>query len=135
MLPNVIKSGQLCTIGEKNILFGFNNIISSILEVKRRKSQACLLTLDFFKVYDRVLLDFLVKVMKRMNFGDLFTAWISMLHEGARTRFILSGLTRAIDLLFSIRQGEGSPGHDPVYYLYRAATTITREENVRYESC
>ena len=29
-----------------------------------------------------------------------------MLHEGARTRFILSGLTRAVELLFSIRQGD-----------------------------
>ena len=55
VLPKVIKSGQLCTIGGKNILFGISNIISSILEVKRRKSQACLLTLDFFKAYDRVL--------------------------------------------------------------------------------
>ena len=27
-----------------------------------------------------------------------------MQHEGASTRFILSGLTRAIELLFSIRQ-------------------------------
>merc|ERR1712240_421701 len=106
VLPVVIKSGQLCTVGKKNILFGINNIISSILNVKQIKSEACVLTLDFFKAYDRVLLDFLVRVMKRMNFGDLFTAWIEMLHEGARTRFILSGLTRAIDLLFSIRQGD-----------------------------
>ena len=41
-----------------------------------------------------------------MNFGTVFTSWISMLHEGAMTRFIISGLTRAIRLLFSIRQGD-----------------------------
>ena len=29
-----------------------------------------------------------------------------MLHEGARTRFIMSGLTRVVELLFSIRQGD-----------------------------
>ena len=51
-------------------------------------------------------LKFLVKVMKKMNFGTLFTSWITMLHEGATTRFIVSGLTRAIQLLFSIRQGD-----------------------------
>merc|ERR1712240_17637 len=106
VLPHVIKSGQLCTVGKRNILFGINNILSGILNVKQRKSEACLITLDFFKAYDRVLLDFLVKVMKKMNFGDVFTTWISMLHEGARTRFILSGLTRAVELLFSIRQGD-----------------------------
>ena len=44
--------------------------------------------------------------MEKMNFGTLFTSWIAMLHEGAMTRFIISGLTRAIQLLFSIRQGD-----------------------------
>ena len=53
-----------------------------------------------------VLLDFLVRLMKKMNFGDLFTSWIYMLHEGARTRFILTSLTRAIEVVFSIRQGD-----------------------------
>ena len=106
VLPYVIRSGQLCTVGKKNILFGVTNILSSILDVKQRNSQACLITLDFFKAYDRVFLKFLVKVMEKMNFGTLFTSWITMLHEGATTRFIISGLTRAIRLLFSIRQGD-----------------------------
>ena len=81
VLPFVIKSGQLCTIEKKNILYGVSNIISSILDVKQRDSQACLVSLDFFKAYDRVFLDFLIRVMKKMNFVDLFTSWISMLHE------------------------------------------------------
>ena len=106
VLPIVIKSGQLCTVGKKNILFGVNNILSSILNVKQRKSQACLLTLDFFKAYDRVLLDFLIKMMGKINFGEKFTNWILMLHEGASTRLILTRLTRAIQLQFSIRQGD-----------------------------
>ena len=76
------------------------------MDVKQRKSHACLITLDFFKAYDRVFLKFLIKVMKKMNFGSLFTSWITMLHEGATTRFIISGLTRVIKLLFSIRQGD-----------------------------
>ena len=102
ILPYVIKSGQLCTLGQKNILFGVSNILSSILDVKQKKSQACLMGLDFFKAYDRVFLKFLIRVMKKMNFGTLFTSWISMLHEGATTRFIIAGLTRAIQLIFSI---------------------------------
>ena len=71
VLPWIIKSGQLCTVDKKNILFGVSNIISSILDVKQRGDQACLVSLDFFKAYDRVLLDFLVRVMKKMNFGHL----------------------------------------------------------------
>ena len=102
VLPFVIKSGQLCTIDKKNILFGVSNILSSILDVKQKGSQACLLSLDFFTAYDRVMLDFLVKVMKKMNFGDHFTSWIIMLHEGSRTRFILSGLTDPLAMLLYI---------------------------------
>ena len=64
ILPYVIKSGQLCTVGQKNILFGVSNILSSILDVKQKKSQACLMSLDFFKAYDRVCLKFLIRVVK-----------------------------------------------------------------------
>ena len=96
----------MCTVGNKNILFGVSNILSSILYIKQNKSEACLISLDFFKAYDRVLLDFLLLVMKKMNFGDCFISWIKMLHSGAKTRFILTFLTRAIDISFSIRQGD-----------------------------
>ena len=106
MLHFIIKSGQLCTVGKKNILFGVSNILSSILAVKQSDIEACLISLDFFKAYDRVMLDFLVKVMEKMNFGELFTSWILMLHQGARTRFILGFLTRAIEVRFSIKQGD-----------------------------
>ena len=40
VLPQVIKSGQLCTVGQKNILFGVSNILSSILDVKLKSSKA-----------------------------------------------------------------------------------------------
>ena len=49
VLPHVIKSGQLCTVGSKNILFGVSNMLSSILDVKLKDSQACIVTLDVFK--------------------------------------------------------------------------------------
>ena len=115
-LPFVIKSGQLCTVGDKNILFGVSNVISSVLAVKQKRGQACLISLDFFKAYDRVMLSFLLKVLEAMNFGALFISWISMLHEGARTCFILEFLTQSIDVKFSIRQGD--PIAMLLYILY-----------------
>ena len=45
------------------------------------------MSLDFFKAYDRVLVDFLLVVMRKMNFSDKFCAWIKMIHCGAKTRF------------------------------------------------
>ena len=48
----------------------------------------------------------LLKVMERMKFGDIFIKWIKMLHEDAKTVFILNSLTKAIQVSFSIRQGD-----------------------------
>ena len=106
ILPFVIRSGQLCTVGGKNILFGVNNILSSLFSIKQRKLGACLISLDFFKAYDRVMVDFLLVVMKKMNFSTKFCNWVKMLHAGAKTRFILQSLTRLVSLSFSIRQGD-----------------------------
>ena len=106
MLPKLIKSSQLCTIGEKNILFGVNNLLSSLFYIENKKQSACIFSLDFFKAYDGVFLPYLIKVMERMNLGKLFISWIQMLHEGAKTRFILNNLTQAIEVSFSFRQGD-----------------------------
>ena len=107
LLPHIIKSGQLCTVDKKNILFGINNILSTITYANQQNIGACLISLDFFKAYDRVFLSFLLAVMKKMNISTEFCKWIKMLHSGAKTRFILAGgLSRAISLTFSIRQGD-----------------------------
>ena len=127
-LPFIIKSGQLCTVGKKNILFGVSNILSSIFQVQQENRQACLISLDFFKAYDRVLLDFLVKVMKKMNFGQVFISWIIMLHKGAKTRFLLSFLTRAIQVRFSIRQGD--PLAMILYIIYVEPLLIVLEKSL-----
>ena len=58
-----------------------------------------------FKAYDRVILDYLVKVMAAMKFPQIFIQWVLMLHKGATTCFLLSFLTQPIEVLFSIRQG------------------------------
>ena len=41
-----------------------------------------------------------------MNFGPTFINWVEMLHSGATTCFILNSLTVAIEVNFSIRQGD-----------------------------
>ena len=93
LMGKIIKSGQLCSAGDKNILFGVQNILSSLGYIKKKNLGAALVSLDYFKAYDRVYLPYLLKVLERMNFGATFCAWIQMLHSGARTRFILDFLT------------------------------------------
>ena len=66
--------------------------------------------------------------MKKMNFGEMFTEWILMLHEGASTRLILTRLTRAIQLMFSIRQGD--PLAMLLYILYIEPLLWTLEKKI-----
>ena len=106
VLAEVIRSGQLCSNGEKNILFGVSNEISSIDYINMLKVSAFMSSYDMFKAYDRVMLSYLVKVMEAMNFPDKFVKWVLMLHEGATTKFILNFLTDPIRVMFSIRQGD-----------------------------
>ena len=127
-LPSVISSSQLCTVGDKNILFGVNNILSSIFYVKSKKQKACLLSLDFFKAYDRVVLDYLLKVMEKMNFSPTFCEWIQLMHDGAMTRFLLNGLSKAIEVQFSIRQGD--PLAMILYIIYIEPLLLYLERNL-----
>ena len=116
ILPDVIKSGQLCSVGNRNILFGVFNIISSVCYINQKNMGGMLISLDFYKAYDRVFIGFLIQVMQKMGFGGKFCMWIEMLHSGARTKFILSKLSQAISLSFSIRQGD--PLAMILYILY-----------------
>ena len=104
-------------------------MLSSIFYVKSKKQKACLLSLDFFKAYDRVVLDYLLKVMEKMNFSLEFRNWIRMLHDGAKTRFILGRLTEAIDVNFSIRQGD--PIAMLLYILYVEPLLLYLERNLQ----
>lgn len=47
-----------------------------------------------------------MKVLEAMGFGQRFRDWIRMLHDGVTTRFILNFLTRPVEVLISIRQGD-----------------------------
>ena len=73
LMKKLIKSGQLCNAGNKNILFGVQNILSSVGYVKHKNF--------FFKAYDRVFVPFLLKILERMNFCDVFCGWVQMLRS------------------------------------------------------
>ena len=106
VLPEVISSGQLCSVQGRNILHGASALMSSLLYIEEFNIPAAVVSLDQWKAYDRVFVPFLLQVMEKMAFGDNFIAWIKMLHEGNTTRFILNTLSEPVDILFSVRQGD-----------------------------
>ena len=64
-----------------------------IQSVENTKGQAAILSLDIFKAYDRVNHQYLEKVLQAMNFDPVYISWILLLHDGAKTRLLLSFIT------------------------------------------
>ena len=107
VLQEVLTSGQLCSVKGMSILTGAQEMMAviSYLDMNPR-TKAALVSLDFWKAFDRVLVSFLEKVMKAMGFPKKFLNWVTMCHKGATTRFLLKRMTRIVNVAFSLRQGD-----------------------------
>ena len=106
VMPSLLSSGQLCSQKEKNILFGITNIISSIEYVNYRGLSAAIASFDMDHAFDRAYIPYIIQVLRCMGFSDKFIRIIMDSHTDITTRFILNGLTEAIQLSFSFRQGD-----------------------------
>ena len=129
VMGEIILSSQSCSVPGRNIIFGPSNILSLIQYIEKYGGKAGIISFDLFKAYDRVYLPFLFRVMEEMNFGRKFLAWIKMLHSGATTRFLLNFVTKPINLLISVRQGDCIAGL--LFIIYMEPLLITIRRNVR----
>ena len=66
----------------------------------------CVKSYDLDHAFDRAYIPYIVKVLEQMNFGQKFIRLIIDTHKDITTQFILNGLTEAIALTFSFRQGD-----------------------------
>ena len=106
VLPDVLRSTQLCSVRGRSIFDGPASILSASEFLHRHKRPGYLLSLDFFHAYDRVSLDWVDRVLEAMGFGAIFRGWVATLHRGASAAFLLHGVSPFILILFSIRQGD-----------------------------
>ena len=75
--------------------------------MNKNKKPAYIASYDMVKAYDRASVRFLLLVMERMGFPELFRRWVEMLHHEATTCLVLpTGLSREIQVKFSFRQGD-----------------------------
>ncbi|MBM3939095.1 MAG: hypothetical protein FJ333_10665, partial [Sphingomonadales bacterium] len=65
-----------------------------------------LVSLDFYHAYDRVCMAWVDQVLEAMGFGRVLRGWVATLHRGASAVFMLHGLSREIEVIFSMRQGD-----------------------------
>jgi hypothetical protein len=106
VLPTVLRSSQLCSVRGRSIFEGPAAILSAAEYLHQRKLPGFLLSLDFFHAYDRVCLQWVDKVLEAMGFGPLLRRTVSTLHKGASASFLLHEVSPALEIAFSIRQGD-----------------------------
>ena len=106
LLPRVLSATQLCSVKGRSIFSGAASIMSAIEHLHRNGMPRFLLSLDFFHAYDRVSLEWVDRVLEAMGFGETFRGWVATLHRDNSASFLLSSISQALPIIFSIRQGD-----------------------------
>ncbi len=105
-LPKLIEADQCGYI--KNRYIGENiRTINDVIHLSRAKKQTgILLMIDFEKAFDTLEWDFLLLVLKRFNFGNMFIKWIQLLYTDITSCVTNNGyLSRFFKLNRGVRQG------------------------------
>jgi hypothetical protein len=89
LLPTVLTTSQLCSVQGRSIFDGCTAILSAVEACNRDQRPGDLFNMNFFHAYDRVCLEYVDKVLPKMNFGPVFRATVATLQRGATACFLL----------------------------------------------
>ena len=106
VLHKVIHSKQFCSVPGRSInhcnmelrdIFHFANELDLELAV---------LNLDWYKAFDLVSVEFTLKALKKLGFGDTFVNWISILYKDIESSILINNiLSDFFPVTCSVRQG------------------------------
>ena len=108
ILPNLIHPNQNGFIKGRSILDGVRTIEDVLEFAKFTDCSGVLLAIDFEKAFDSLNHTFLLKVLKKFNFGTYFLQWIKTLYTNISSCVLNNGFTTD---LFPVRCGvrQGDP--------------------------
>ena len=105
VLKNIIHESQKCVPGRKitDKIHLAQDLIDAILQ---GNLEAAYIFLDQEKAFDRISHSFLIKTLKKFNFGENFIKWIQILYTDVSSRVKVNGfLTDKISIKRGLRQG------------------------------
>lgn len=105
VLPSCLRSSQLCYVGGRFIFEGPAAFLCAAEYLHQRQLPGFLLSLDFFHAYNCVCLQWVDHVLEAMGFEPLLRRTVVTLYKGASASFLLHSVSPALDIDFSIRQG------------------------------
>ena len=117
IMPTLVNNHQACSVPGRSIHSNML-IIRDIIDYSAIRNNSCaIISLDQYKAFDTVNWSFLLKVLEKLNFGDYFRKWISILYQDIYSRIIINGnISEAIPLHRGVRQG--CPLSPSLYVLF-----------------
>ena len=106
-LEELVHPDQAAVIRGRSIQLHNHTIRDLISLAKLREDNACILSIDQQKAFDRVSHDWLFKVLKNCNFGNNFLRWIKILNTDASSKILLNKtLSSEYKISRGVRQGD-----------------------------
>ena len=117
VLDTILSERQTCSVPGRNITHNLHFIRDAIFFCDVRKINGYILCADQEKAFDMLNRDFLIKIMKKMNFGETFIQWIEVIFQDSIGRILLNGY---ISYDFPISRGvrQGCPLSADLYAIY-----------------
>ena len=106
ILPKIIHENQTACIKNRTI---YNNLsyTRDIIDIANaEKLEACILSIDQVKAFDRVDREFLFKSLQHFGFEELFISHVKTLYNGISAKVKVNGnLSEKIEIQRGVRQG------------------------------
>ena len=102
----LINPYQSSGVKEREILDNVLNIKNIINYVKDKNMPTAIISLDNEKAFDRIEINYLIKVLQKYDFPETFLKWIEIIYKDITSQVLVNGaLTPKIQIQRSVRQG------------------------------
>ena len=112
VLPYIININQTGYVEGRKLCYSVR-LVQDIMEyTKIKNNSGILLQIDFEKAFDSIEWNFLIKALKRFNFGDSFIKWVNVIYKNISSCIINNGkCTPYFKVTRSVRQGDPLSGY------------------------
>ena len=128
LLPSVISEEQTCSLKGRKISHNLSTVRDCVRIAQDDNLDACMISVDQMKAFDRVSWTFLFKILSRMNFSPDFLSWVKLLYTDISSCVKING---TFSDSFVVERGvrQGCPLSPLLYVIFSEALNAVINEN------